>query len=489
MKKERICLVIPPSVFLLDERVFMSLGILKVAAVLENSGYDIDVLDLSGIENIEKVIENYIKLSNVLVFGLTATTPQMPAVNRIVSAIRQERNGVKIIIGGPHVTLVNAARKKEEEKHIGGRATKAFSDLEKMAEVIVAGDGEEAIFEALKPDFKGLVDYDIPELMLSGTKLNGQPFPARHLVDVGSYRYFIDGERALNLIAQLGCPYACGFCGGRKSPSFRRIRTRSVENIIQEIEFIHKTYGIKGFMFYDDELNVNPKMFVQLMNSISDLQEKLGVEFRLRGFVRANLFNAEQAKAMHRAGFRWLLVGFESGSEKMLLNMNKRSTAIQNSICVEAARNAGLKVKALMSIGHPGESEKTIMESHKWLLNARPDDFDVTVITVYPGTAYYDEAVWCRPGVWVYTFNNDRLYSLEVDYLKVADYYKGNPEGGYKSYVYTDYLTAEKIVELRDFLEKDVRGELKIPFNQSAPARHYEHSMGVGGILPEYIKK
>jgi anaerobic magnesium-protoporphyrin IX monomethyl ester cyclase len=65
-------------------------------------------------------------------------------------------------------------------------------------------------------------------------------------------------------------------------------------------------------MFYDDEMNVN-KQFVQLLNKICDLQAELGVEFRLRGFIKAELFNEEQAEAMARAGFRWVLCGFEGG--------------------------------------------------------------------------------------------------------------------------------------------------------------------------------
>jgi radical SAM superfamily enzyme YgiQ (UPF0313 family) len=453
----------------------------------------VEVIDLSGVKNFEDVIRDYAYLSDTLVFGLTATTPQMPAVTKIIKAIRETKPQAKIILGGPHGTLVNAAYRQEHLKGIKGRASKSFFDLLEMFDVVIAGDGEESIFEAVKPNSRKLIDADNVNsgLFLDKLKLNQSPFPARHLIDVESYRYFIDGERALSLIAQLGCPYNCGFCGGRKSPSFRRVRTRSVEKIVEEVEFLHKIYNIRGFMFYDDELNLNPRIFIQLMNSLSELQEKLGVEFRLRGFVRANLFNEEQAKAMRRAGFRWILAGFESGARKMLLNMNKKLTIEQNVTCLEIARKCGLKVKALMSMGHPGESEETVMETYKWLLNVRPDDFDVAIITVYPGTSYYDDAMPHphKPKVWVYTYNGENLYSYEIDYLKVADYYKGDPEGGYKSYVYTDYLSAERIVELRGFLEKDVRQRLGIPFNPGASVRHYEHSMASGGKLPPYILK
>ena len=107
-----VCLVTPPSIFLLDERVFMSLGILRVAAVLEASGRAVEVLDLSGLENYEDVVRVHAIASAAGHFGITATTPQMPAAVRIAAAIRLARPEARLILGGPHVTLVNAAAKR-----------------------------------------------------------------------------------------------------------------------------------------------------------------------------------------------------------------------------------------------------------------------------------------------------------------------------------------------------------------------------------------
>ncbi|MDE2040081.1 MAG: B12-binding domain-containing radical SAM protein [Elusimicrobia bacterium] len=488
-----ICLIIPPSLFLLDERVFMTLGVLRVAAVLERDGRSVEMLDLSGIENFEEVARLHAKSSATKVFGLTATTPQMPAALKIARAIRSARPQARLILGGPHVTLVNAARKGERRRGAPARAESAFKVLAENFDVLVAGDGEEAVFEALKPAAPGLVDADDPAspLFLTNQRLNELPFPARHLLDSSSYRYAIEGEPAMSLIAQLGCPFACGFCGGRESPMLRRIRTRSTRNVVDEILQMHRCYGVKGFMLYDDELNVNTKM-VELMDEIAAAQKAVGAQFRLRGFVKSQLFNDQQAAAMRRAGFRWILTGFESGSPRILQNINKKATREENTRCVEIARRHGLKVKALMSIGHPGESEQSVLETRQWLLEAKPDDFDVTIITTYPGTPYYDRAVAdpTREGVWVYTFEGtgDKLYSREVDYTQVADYYKGDPDGGYTSYVFTDALTAERLVELRDTLERDVRRILNIPFNPGRPAERFEHSMGQHGLPPSILR-
>jgi anaerobic magnesium-protoporphyrin IX monomethyl ester cyclase len=480
-----ICLIIPPSPFLLDERVFMSLGILKVAAVLERSSIPVEVLDLSGIENFAEVIRVHATTSRSRVFGITATTPQMPSAFAIRNVIKEVLPDSKVILGGPHPTLVLAGSKKTTS----GRILRAKNELEASFDVIVAGDGEEAIFEAIREDSHGWIDADDSKspLFLDNKRLDDLPFPSRHLVDTSSYHYTIDGERALSMIAQLGCPFGCGFCGGRASPMLRRVRMRSTGNIVAEMIHLYQNYGVKGFMLYDDELNVNPKL-VELMNRIAKIQQDLQVDFRLRGFVKAELFNDYQAAAMYKAGFRWILVGFESGSDRILTNINKRSTKEENTRCMNIARRHGLKVKALMSVGHPGESTATIQETKRWLLETSPDDFDVTIITPYPGSPYYDESVPHFNGDWVYLYKDtgDRLFSKELDYFKTADYYKGDPNGGYRSYVYTDHLTTVELVTERDRLEKDVREVLGIPFNSSVQSTRFEHSMGQTS-LPETI--
>jgi len=487
-----VCLVITPSVFLLDERVFMSLGILRVAAVLESQGRPVEVLDLSGIENYEDVTRLHAAQSRAACFGITATTPQMPAAVKIAAAIRSVRPDARVILGGPHVTLVNAAAKRERTDGLEGRATGAMAILRRDFDVLVAGDGEKAISLALGQLPPAILDADEPKspLFLTNAALTQMPFPARHLVDVESYHYSIDGHRALSLIAQLGCPFECGFCGGRASPSLRRVRTRTSDNIIAEMTNLSQQYGTTGFMFYDDELNVNREM-VGLMRGIRDAQERLGVEWRLRGFIKAELFEDEQAAELYGAGFRWILVGFESGSPRILENINKKSTRDDNTRCIETATRHGLKVKALMSIGHPGESSDTVSDTHEWLIATRPADFDVSIITTYPGTPYYDEALRHDrlPDVWTYTYKKtgDRLHAYEVDFTRVAEYYKGDPDGGYQAYVFTDAMTSLELVDARDRIERDVRAKLEIPFNPHASALRYEHSMGQPGLLPGHI--
>jgi radical SAM superfamily enzyme YgiQ (UPF0313 family) len=490
---DKICLIIPEAAFLLDSRVFMTLGILKIAAVLERAGMHVEVLDLSGIRNFTEAVRDYARSrTDIVHFGLTATTPQLPAVRQIVEEIRVNRPDARLILGGPHVTLVNAAYKRERKLGINGRAVKAMTGLEHLFDTLVAGDGENAVFLALAPDAPKRIDADEigSSLFLTDQALTELPFPARHLVDATSYHYMIDGVPAYSLIAQLGCPFGCGFCGGRESNMLRKIRTRTTQNIIAEMLQMHRMLGCRGFMFYDDELNVS-KTMTELMRAIRSTQDSLGVEWKLRGFIKSQLFTDEQAEAMYQAGFRWILVGFESGSEEILTAINKKATLAENTRCMEIARRHGLKVKALMSMGHPGETADTIRATKDWLLSVRPDDFDISIITCYPGTPYYDQAVRdpAREGIWVYTYppTGARLYQVEVDYEVTSDYYKGDPDGGYKAYVFTDSLSSDELVKMRNELEASVRAALGIPFNHSAAAIAYEHSMGQSGSFPPNI--
>jgi anaerobic magnesium-protoporphyrin IX monomethyl ester cyclase len=423
----KVCLIIPKSAFLQEEKVFPALGILRVGASLEQAGHEVVVVDNDG------------TVPSADVYGITATTPQMPEAMKYVGL-------GKTILGGPHPTLVAAAVRRGVK-----RAFPALDKLRRNFSVVVAGDGEEVIHVALK-SHRALLDADSSSSLWWCGK---DYIPARHLLDVNSYKYSIDGHWATSIISQLGCPFGCNFCGGRSSPMLRKSRVREPESVLKEIKDIHTRWGFTGFMFYDDELNVSVRLR-DLLQGLVELQENLGVRMAFRGFVKAELFTEEQARLFKAAGFRWLLCGFESASPRILKNIDKKATRQDNTLMLRIARKHGIKVKALMSIGHPGESEATIADSVEWLRAEKPDDFDMTVITVYPGTPYYDKAEHHEGNLWRFRVNGDVLYHEDVDFTEEAQYYKGVP-GEYKAYVSTDYLSATDIVKLRDAAEKELR--------------------------------
>jgi anaerobic magnesium-protoporphyrin IX monomethyl ester cyclase len=300
-----VCFISTPSSFLIDERVFPFLGVLKLPPMLERQGIASEVLDLSGIENYLEVLRAHVQTTPSRFFGITATTPQFPAAVQIAKIIREVRPDARTILGGTHATLTVAGMKADKKAGRIGRSHRAWARIEENFDVIVSGDGEHTIFPAIGDNPPKLIDADDRKspYWLTDSMLDDTPFPARHLIDLDSYHYKIEGVRATSLIAQLGCPYMCGFCAGRSSPMLRNIRMRSDESIVEEMMLLYRNYGITGIMFYDDELNVNTGM-IGLMEKIAKAGRDNHIEWKLRGFVKSERFKEDQADAMFAAGFR-----------------------------------------------------------------------------------------------------------------------------------------------------------------------------------------
>jgi len=227
---------------------------------------------------------------------------------------------------------------------------------------------------------------------------------------------------------------------------------------MEEIDNLYTQYNYTGFMFYDDELNINRKYFEDLLQALILYQWQNGVGFNLRGFTRSDLLTPCQAELMRQAGFKWLLVGFESGSDKILGNINKGCSVADNSECFKIAQDSGLKVKALMSIGHPGESRETIQETIEWLRKHQPDELDVTIVSVYPGSEYFNKSK-LNDSILKYTNSetNDSLYIDNIDFLKQSNFYKSKT-GECKAHISTDYLSKAELVEQQSLITEYGKG-------------------------------
>ena len=442
----------PPSPFLINQRVFISLGILRVATSI-NKKYDVKFLDLSDIFNIYDVIDNFIKINKIDVICITSTTPQIQEVYKISKYIK-DKHKLKIILGGPHVTMMNSSMENGSED-IKNICYNHIQTLSELFDTIVFGDGEYAIYDAIEKNERIINSEKNDNFYLKHT-YDEVAIANREYLDLNSYNYEIDGLKSTNIISQMGCPYRCEFCSGRGSKTFNKIRTRTTENILKEIDLLYKNYNYKGFMFYDDELNLNKKYFNTLLEELIKYQKDNKVEFNLRGFTRSDLLTEEQSKLMYSAGFRWLLIGFESGSDKILKNMNKGCTVNDNTKTFEIARKTNLKVKALMSIGHPGDSIETVNETINWLKYVKPNETDVSLISVYPGSNYFNKSNLINNELVYSTKTNENLFIDNIDFLKQSNFYKSKSDE-YVSFVYTDYLNKSELIKQRLYMENEIK--------------------------------
>ena len=462
-----ICLINPPSPFLLDDRVVPTLGVLQVASALEQDLHNVRVLDLAGCDEVVMLEQVRTAVQHACdVVGVTATTPQFPYAMVLLRLIRRERPDIRVIIGGPHATV----------------QPESCSEFD----CVVLGDGEEAVLQAIH-------SWAPKQIDAASTTKKGElqwHWPARHLIDMNSYKYSLRGRSGTSMLWSMGCPFGCLWCSGRFLPFYRRQRQRNSKDVVREAEHLVERYGISAVTAYDDEVNIQSSVLIDLCNQLSPL----GMKFR--AFIKANLFTDEQAEAMVRAGFVEVCSGIESGSDRILGIMQKQTTYEINKQAREIARRHGLYFKAFCSIGHVGETYDDAMKTREWLLDVKPDDFDVTCLTIYPGTPIYAkrEFIGEQNGHRVCRYvhksehseeNGAILYFEEVDYSSSFSWYKGKP-GEYVSHVWTPDLSKTDLVALRDEIEDDVRTKLGIPYpkrfsgDHLSGAENFEHSYGAG---------
>jgi len=442
-----VTLVIPPVPYMISDKVFPPLGILYVASFLRSAKQEVQVLDLTGQKDWKDILVSACGSchSHPDVIALTCTTPDFPQALQMLSIIKDANPAIRVAIGGPHPTVAPT--------------------LCTMFDTVVGGDGWDEGWLNYKGIYtsKMLDDFD------------SAPFPARDLIDMKSYHYKIAGREATSVMSQLGCPYGCVFCCGRDLKEYRKMRLRSVPNIMQELDSLHEEYGYNAFMFFDDEVNIINEHILSLCRSIKDRG------YRWRGFIKANLFTEQQAQVMAEAGCYELCTGVESGSLRILQVIQKATTPEINKKFVELCRKYGIRSKCFTIVGLPSATLEDEMMTKQWLIDAAPDEFDVTVNTPYPGAPEFDHR---------------EKFDLEfsIDYSKDVAMYKGIP-GNLKSFVRTSALSFEDLSRLRDEIDRDARKAL----NRPPPAMRfgegdYDHSMGQGlevyqGVAPEVAKK
>lgn len=449
-----IPLIIPPAPYLTNPKALAPLGVLYIAGYVESRGDTPVVMDLAGIGDYVGHTINKLKEIECTCVGISATSGQIYYVLNIVKAIKKEFPHIKIIGGGAHFTHTSIAHKR-----IPQRTQHFIDDFNKYFDCYVLGDGELALYEAISTD-KKVVDATIPSSpsYMTSDVISDLPFPARHLIDIRSYNYdfgcsTVKGSNAINIMSQRGCPYGCRFCSSRVDKYSRLVRKTAYQKTLDEIEYLYKTYGYTDIAIYDDELNVHPELS-KFLDGFKDLQNRLGVKMRYRAFLKSNLCNDAQMKSLAEAGLTVAVIGGESGSERMLKNMAKKSTVEQNTRFVELCHKYNVHAKCIMSVGHPGETPDTLGETEAWLEKVQLEDVNFTIISCLPSSFYYDYAK-LENGVWVYESpeTGDKLYSVDVDFHSKPNILNGNLDYGYESTVWTDALSQDDLVKWHAHLE------------------------------------
>ena len=270
-------------------------------------------------------------------------------------------------------------------------------------------------------------------------------------MDIEEYNYELLGKKTTTIMTQRGCPFKCVFCSGREVEMYRRVRQHSAKRILDEVDYLNSDFGFEAFMWFDDEINTNPRR----LKEIASLFKKRS--YIHRGFVRSDLIvkHPKSIEDLLDIGFVELCFGVESGSDRILQIINKGTSYEMNLEAIKLMKESGMRTKVFTVIGLPDETYEDVMLTKRWLEEAKPDSFDVTILNPYPGSRIYDSA---QPSTKIkgYDFEYNGLFFNKIDFAKNDSFYKGKP-GKSPCFVRTRNLFSEEIVQLKEDIEKDLR--------------------------------
>ena len=377
--------------------VLPPLGLAYIASALEEAGHQVDLIDAIALCLSKEEVSERIEQFDPELVGITAMTPTFHGA--LEAAKIAKKNNRKTLIGGVHMSIYAEETLSYAEVDFG-----------------VVGEGEETIVElcsALEEgqDYSsieglcyklddGAIKVSGPRIVMDLTKL---PMPSYHLLPMEKYSSIIGMTPVSTMMGSRGCPYQCGFCF--KTPSDKKYRTRSVENIVDEIEFLIENYKIKEVMFYDD---IMPRAYARdLSNEII----KRDVKIKWQTPQRVNLVNPELLKLMAKAGCHILRFGVAQGDPDMMQLVEKRTTIDQVHKSFQQSNDAGIKTFAYFIIGYIGETEQTMQATIDLAKDLNPTYVMFTKAVPLPDTPLMTQSVFkglVDPEYW-------RKYTLGVN--------------------------------------------------------------------------
>jgi anaerobic magnesium-protoporphyrin IX monomethyl ester cyclase len=375
----KVTLINPP----LDTRYPQPpIGLALITAILEKADYAVNLLDANALQLNPRMIAERVVDADVI--GITAMTPTIGTALSIAHYIKQKSPRLKVIMGGPHVTLL------PEE------TLTTSNDID----FIVRGEGDVTIIDLLKSienqqslsSVKGISYKQNGKIVhtmdrTSIVDMDSLPYPAYYLLPWGKYKPHPPHGMALPFGAMLtsrGCPYHCAYCS---KPVFgSKFRAQSPERVVEEMVYLKEKFGVKEIAFYDDSFTIDKKRVHATADKI--IAKKLKIAWSCE--TRVNLVDKELLAHMKAAGCYVVAYGIESASPEIIKTIQKDTTIEQVEKAVRAHKEIGLQVIGYFMLGSPGETPKTIQQTINFAQKLKVDFAQFSITTPFPGTELYE---------------------------------------------------------------------------------------------------
>ena len=320
--------------------------------------------------------------------GMTFPTPAFPHVLRCASIVKKYGD-IPVVVGGPHPSAFPKETLEEIpdiDFCVVGEGEVSFYNLV----ATIKSGGSSSNVQGISYRENGKVHRTFPYPLIQD--LDEIPFPARDLLPTHIYysptTKRVSNRLCGNMVTSRGCPYDCTYCESKVIWT-RQARTRSIDNVIGEIEECVTKYGIGEINFHDDILPLDRKRTIELCKEM--IRRKIDVDWVCMS--RVNIAWEDMMQWMKKAGCKRIMFGLESGSNTILKNIKKKATIEQAHEAVKICKKVGIETMGSFMIGNIGETEETVRESIQLAKDLKLDIASFFVTIPYPGTDLYTEAV------------------------------------------------------------------------------------------------
>lgn len=379
------------------------IGLCYLAAVLEKAGVQVKVINADYNEGKEafhnsELINSYDRYKAVVndinhpiwheadvviedfqpdILGFTVNTGSVGAVLNISRNAKKINPDIKVIMGGAHPTAQPESTLKNPE-----------------VDYIVMREGEQTIVEMVKnfdsqsfAEVLGMGYKDEGNIKINPARplidnLDELPFPARHLI-VNKETFPPDAFGGI--FSSRGCPFSCIYCSSYTLWG-KKVRYRSVENVIEEIKQVKKEFKTKHYFFVDDTFSLKIDRAMQLCDRM--VEENLEVEWHCQ--TRVDCVNEELVKKMKAAGCNCILIGVETGDPESMKKIKKAISLDKVRAAAEIFKKCGMPFNTYFMVGFPWETIDQINNTLSFMKEIDPTDASYAVVTPQPGTELYD---------------------------------------------------------------------------------------------------
>jgi len=345
---------------------------------------------------------------------IDSSFPSLTNDLKVAETIKQNYE-VKTVLVGPPASQFSNKILQSDGTDIVARFEYDFT-IKDIANTIECG-GDLGKIPGISYKANGQITHNQDREFTDSKDLDKIPFVSKvyskHL-DIKDYFLGSSLYPEVQIFTGRGCPSLCTFCSWPQTLMGRKYRVRSINNVLDELQWIQDNLDVNEVFFEDDTFTLDKKRVVEFTHEYT----KRGLNITWACNARASL-DIELMKAMKAANCRLVIVGYESGCDQVLENIKKGVNVEQTKQFAKNAKKAGLLVHGDYIIGLPGETKETITITRDIIKEVKPDILQVSVATPFPGTEFYD---WTRDNGYLLTDNPDEYLDSQGHQKAIVSY-------------------------------------------------------------------